>query len=171
MRVQRTRSSPSAPRSPLTSGPLGAFGFATALGLALVCSTGCRNRHRVYVLAPDTPPGEIVIERGNPACPAVVGDELHVPASGYLCTSLPNAPGCQYRRYEIEGPTGRRSLTLERDIFNHTAFQFGRRGCEMVGESFFYLPNGAKVQSEADKSKLFQLHHDCDPSVRSAGGA
>src|SRR4051812_41638679 len=50
MRVQRTRSSPSAPRSPLTRGPLGVAGLI-GLGLVAALSLECRKR----VETPDPP--------------------------------------------------------------------------------------------------------------------
>ena len=172
MALQRTR------RPSLCSGrslrSLGSPLNAQPLGAALITATlslyACGHRHPIYVVAEGTPAGEIVIEHSNPAClplaASVSGVEIRVPASGYLCTSTSSYPGWSYRSYVLQGSSSRRSLKLNREIFNHSTFQYGKQGCEMVGESFFYLPGGAKVETGANFEGLFRLHHDCDPWIQ-----
>jgi len=127
------------------------------------------------VIEKGTPPGEIVVEVANPTCPAALrttlGVEIRVPKAGYTCVSIPEGTGWAPRRYLLEGPGGRERLSLDREVFNHATFQFGRPGCTMVGERFFYLPAGQKVSTGADMEKLFLEHHTCDPTVKPNGGA
>ena len=174
MRVQRTRSSPSAPRSPLTRCPLGRMGLVR-LGvpmLVILCVVmvigGCSKRVHTYTLAAGTEPGEVVIEFANPACKALPTGgftrAIEVPASRYVCTSDPMFPPFTLEAnlyYQRTADGGRRRLRLDKEIFAPATFASGQGqgSCQYVGERFFFAPNHASVKN-ADPVPLYLLHHD-----------
>src|SRR5438477_12701737 len=92
--LQRTRSAPL--RSPLSFETLGAL-KVFLLAAATFGMAACGIRYRVFVVEKGTPPGEIVVEVANPACPAALrttlGVEIRIPKSGYTCVSIPARAG------------------------------------------------------------------------------
>src|SRR5689334_8945304 len=97
MRVQRTRSSPSAPHSPLTRRPLGGRrqlsgampGLGLLLCLVLLGSSCTRHRMPSVFEVPEGFRGWVLIEHDRPGCPATPVENqkriYRIPASGRMC--------------------------------------------------------------------------------------
>jgi len=175
-RMQRTRSSPSALRSPLMRSPLGGPQSALlAVGLVLGSAIGCKRVH-TYEMAADAKPGWVAIEFENASCPAIpsggLSRAIHVPASRYVCFSDPIDHGLAASFYYQARPDGgKRRLVQEEEIWGEGAFGhgFGEGPCRMVGELFFFGPKSALKQSQ-DFGPFYPLHHQgCDPNKLNTG--
>jgi|GEM_PF-3853540 len=142
----------------------------TIVGLATLLTVAhCGLRQRTYVVQEGTPAGELVIE-WDPSCPPAAKDGLGVridiPISGHVCTSTTPGDEWHHWRYVLRGPGGvRQRLTYDEEVFNHGFISFGKPGCGMEGEAFFYRPFGSKkVEVQRDLEPLFRIRHSCDPS-------
>lgn len=108
-RVQRTRSSPSAPHSPLTRHPLGAGkGRARgAAGLVIGLSVACQYRTPCVYEVPEGFQGWVLISFQHPECPPIPleGGKLvfRIPPSGVLCTSSTLQTGWARDEYYFVG--------------------------------------------------------------------
>src|SRR5258708_4637907 len=134
---------------------------------AVCCFAACGVRRRTYVVQEGTPAGELVIE-WHPSCPPAakdgLGARIDIPATGYVCTSTLQGDEWHESRYALRSRSGVRRLRLDEEVFNHSTFSFGKPGCSMERESFYYQPRGSKDGSSRDLEPLFRIRHSCDPT-------
>jgi len=93
MRVHRTRSSASPPRSPLTRHTLGALGVVVAMSLLLLGARDGETRTPSIYELPEGYRGWVLIRFEGPGCDATPVDRdspvFRIPSDGVLCTSSP----------------------------------------------------------------------------------
>lgn len=120
---------------------------AACLLLIVVCLSllGCRHRNRSFILASDMKPGWVAVILADPTCVDPGGSALEtrirVPATGYVCTSIPRVHGQVIEHYYLEAPDGRlQELRLDKEIFRPATTEIKSVSCDVFAETFWYGP-------------------------------
>ena len=178
--MQRTRSSPSALRSPLMRWPLGGLGSISCRVVAsflpilvILGAVDCPGSQGRKFLLDESAQGRwIVMEYLNPSCPPLPeadgARDVRISESGYACTSSPMEDGPSTSScYLLRADGTRRAVppdeiqlvgSINGPFVSIVAGSNLEKRCYVVAEGFWYGPKGSVKGSMADALKA---HHPC----------
>jgi hypothetical protein len=140
--------------------------------LLQACGLFCTQ---TYLIPANMKPRWITIEYKNPKCQplkdSVLGQEIMIPESGFLCTSSPQYSGWHKREYFLVNEKGERTpLKVGEHIWGESSFRSaggalpdGRFRCNLEGGEFFF---GSEVEVSEEnpimKDEAFlEYHPEC----------
>ena len=136
--------------------------------LTLIC-LGCATFYiwqpihlQTYLLSTKIETKWITIEYDNPKCSPlekkVLGREIEIPESGYVCTSSLMEMGWTYSKFYLVDNNKRVEITEDEQIFVRSALYINQGGCNVTAEIFLYeSKNNSKAINE--RASFVEIYH------------
>lgn len=124
---------------------------------------------QTYLLSSKIETKWIAIEYDNPKCSplakSVLGREIEVPESGYVCTSSPMEMGWTYSKFYLVDNDKRIAITEEKQIFAQSALFINQGACSVTAEIFLYESKNISKASNQRTSFIEVYHPECQDPV------